>query len=158
MTARLVLRTWSLADVDAAFGLLGNDKTMGRMRAGRVDTRHDAEVWVSRRIEQQTQQGLTMFAMELRGTPGLVGACGLFPHNEAMELAYIVDHHHVGKGYATEAAQGVCAAARNDNPQVRIYATIRPDNRSSIAVAERVGLRLTSEFEDTAGALLLYKL
>jgi RimJ/RimL family protein N-acetyltransferase len=158
LTARLIMRAWTLDDVDAAFGLLGNSLTMGRMRAGRADKHEDARVWVARRIEQQAESGLTMWAVERRDVPGLVGACGLFPHEAGLELGYIIDHRHVGNGYATEAAGAVCAAARDANPDSRVFATIRPDNLASISVAEHVGLRRTAEVADAVGSLLLFEL
>ena len=98
VTPRLMLRAWTDDDVDAAFELLGNDETMGRMRAGRARSREDAAVWVARRVEQQKAHGLTMWAVERRTEPGVVAACGLFPHDDGLELGYIVDHRHIGNG------------------------------------------------------------
>jgi len=152
LTPRLMLRVWSLADGDAAFALLGDPATMGRMRAGRAETRDDAAVWVARRVEQQAQHGLTMWAVERLAEPGmLIGACGLFPHDDGLELGYIVERRHVGQGFATEAAKSACVAAREEWPDRCIYATIRPANTASTRVAERVGLRLTGQITDDAG-------
>jgi RimJ/RimL family protein N-acetyltransferase len=156
LTPRLLVRAWTPADVDAAFGLLGNPTTMGRMRAGRADSLDDAATWVAKRIEQQVQTGLTMWAVERREAPGLVGACGIFPHEDGLELGYIVDHRHVGNGYAREVARAVCDCVRDERPGERIYATIRLDNAASIHVAERIGFRLTESSETSP--LLVYEL
>lgn len=158
VTVRLLLREWTQDDVDAAYALLGDAATMGRMRSGRADSRDDAAVWVSRRMEQQAEHGLTMWAVERRIHSGVIAACGLFPHDDGLELGYIVDHRHVGNGYATEAARAVCDAARNERPDERIFATIRPHNAGSIRVAENLGFRLGGEVTDEAGALLVYEL
>ena len=131
---------------------------MGRMRAGRADSRDDAAAWVAKRIEQQERTGLTMWAVERREASGLVGACGIFAHDDGLELGYIVDHRHVGQGYASEVARAVCDRVRVEHPSDRIYATIRPDNTASIRVAENVGFRLIGNLSDAAGSLLLFEL
>jgi RimJ/RimL family protein N-acetyltransferase len=87
----------------------------------------------------------------------LVGACGVFPQEGALELAYIISHLHRGRRYASEAAGLVIEALDNADIQVPVYATIRPDNVASRRVAEGLGLRCTEESTDDRGALLVYR-
>jgi len=157
VTSRLRLRAWTESDVDAVFALLGSDATMGTMRAGRVHSRTEALGWVRRRIDQQRLDGMTMWAMERQADDRLVGACGLFPQGEALELAYIVDHRYRRRGYATEAALAAVTAGAEAWPGSRIYATIRPDKEASRHVAERSGLRLQRQVADDFGDLLVYE-
>ena len=98
-----------------------------------------------------------MWALEQQADDRLVGACGLFPHGEALELAYIVDHRFRRRGYATEAALAVVAAAADARPRSLIFATIRPDKEASRRVAERSGLRLQQRVADDFGNLLVYE-
>ncbi len=87
-----------------------------------------------------------------------VGACGIFPHDDGLKLGYIVDHRHVGNGYAREVARAVCDRVRAERPGDRIYATIRPDNAASVRVAEHIGFRSAGDWPDDAGPLLVYEL
>lgn len=130
---------------------------MGEMRAGRVETLGEAEIWLSRRIEQQAEEGLTMWAVELLGGGQVVGACGVFPQESDLELAYIVDYRHQGLGYATEAATMVQSALSTLADSRPVYATIRPSNAASCKVAERLGLRVVEERHDDRGVLLVYR-
>ncbi len=129
---------------------------MGNMRAGRVHAMSEAEEWLHRRMRQQREHALTMWAVERRQDAQLVGACGLFPQDARLELAYIIDHRHRGSGYASEAARAAVAAGRARRPGWRIYATIRPNNPASVRVAESAGLQPAAPVEDDAGALLIY--
>ena len=157
LTSRLRLRAWTEGDVDAVFALLGSNATMGSMRAGRVHSRDEAAAWLRRRIDQHRVVGLTMWALEQQADDRLVGACGLFPQGESLELAYIVDHRFRGRGYATEAAIAVVTEGAQARPGSRIYATIRPGKAASQVVAERSGLRPRERITDDFGDLLVYE-
>ena len=157
-TARLRLRAWRAHEAEAVLGLLGDDATMGTMRAGRVHSLDEAEEWLRKRLIQQEQQGLTMWAVERQLDSVVVGACGLFPKEDRLELAYIIDHRYRLNGYAAEAAGAAVATGQAVRPGARIYATIRPDNEGSIRVAETVGLEPVGRVEDDFGSLVVYEL
>lgn len=157
-TARLRIRDWRADEAQAVFGLLGSDATMGTMRAGRVHFPDEAQEWLQKRLAQQEQHSLTMWAVERRLDGVLVGACGLFPQEGRLELAYIIDHRYRRLGYAAEAARAAVAAGQAVRPGLRIYATIRPGNTASIGVAKAVGLRPAGTVEDEFGALAVYDL
>lgn len=106
----------------------------------------------------KSNTGLTMWAVERYLDGLLVGACGLFPQDDQLELAYIIDHRYRRQGYAAEAASAAVAVGRAVRPGWRIYATIRPDNAGSIRVAEIVGLHPTATVEDEFRALAVYDL
>ena len=155
---RLRLREWRADEAQAAFDLLGSDDTMGTMRASRVHSIQEADEWLRKRLAQQQEHGLTMWAVERRCDGVLVGACGLFPQPDRLELGYIIDHRYRRQGYATEAAKAAVAAGQEARPGCRIYATIRPHNRASVGVAEAVGLHGTGTLEDDLGQLLVFDL
>lgn len=99
-----------------------------------------------------------MWAVERLADEGLIGACGVFPHAERLELAYIIDHRYRCRGYATEAARAAVEAGQEARPGCTVYATIRPQNRASIRVAEAVGLRARQTVSDDLGDLVVYHL
>jgi RimJ/RimL family protein N-acetyltransferase len=53
---------------------------------------------------------------------------------------------HCGKGYATEGAKAMIDYAFNTLNAPKIVCTIRPMNKSSIAVAKRLGMVETGSF------------
>lgn len=151
-TPRLRLREWRPDEVAAVLALLGEPRTMGAdPGASRVTTMVQAEAWLQKRLTQQRVHRLTMWPVEHRLSSELVGACGLFPEREALELCYIVDHGHRHKGYAAEAASAAIAIGRAAHPGWRIYATIRPDNKASARVAAALGLHYVETTVDGHG-------
>jgi RimJ/RimL family protein N-acetyltransferase len=157
LTARLMLREWRSGEVDAVYGLLGSDATMGTGRAGRVHSLDEAQDWLGRRLQQQQEHGLTMWAAERQQDGQLIGACGLFPKDERLELAYIIDHRFWRSGYATEAARAALKAGAASRPAWPIFATIRPSNIWSLRVAETIGMRRAASVMDDRGELLVYE-
>ena len=61
------------------------------------------------------------------------------------ELGWIFDEAFWGNGYATEAAAGLARYAFAKYGISDLWADIRPENTSSIAVARRLGMRPTGE-------------
>ena len=75
-TKRLTLRPVTQDDVAAVFGILGDQATTANVSWGLSDL-GSAQRWVRRRMEQQGQFGLSMWAVELHAD-GLVGLVGFF--------------------------------------------------------------------------------
>ncbi len=94
---------------------------------------------MKRRIAQEREFGVSMWAVERMDTGELVGLCGFFPSDgPEMELGYVVHAEHWGKGYATEAVSAALEAARRAG--FKVWATIRSTNAASLAVARKVNL------------------
>jgi len=154
---RLRVRAWRDDEAADVMGLLGSDATMGETRAGRVHSADEAARWLQGRLRQQRERGLTMWAVERRADDVLVGACGVFPQQTELELAYIISHKYRGERYAAEAAGLVLAALRVASIEMPVYATIRPGNYALRRVAEGLGLRCAAERTDDRGPLLVYR-
>lgn len=96
--------------------------------------------------------GWVQFTVEELGTGRLVGDVGISPDDEdldVMKIGYTIAPTFQGNGYATEAV-GVLADYAFDSlgaEVVRAYADA--DNRPSIRVMEKLGLRLVERFEFT---------
>ena len=82
-------------------------------------------------------------------TNKLIGSCGLqnneIDHNMETELGYLLDPLYQGKGFALECAQYVLKYAKENLALSRIAAVIHPDNRSSINLAKKLGLKKEKE-------------
>ena len=74
----------------------------------------------------------------------LIGDCGCFVRelegNVELELGWHVRRDLWGKGYATEAAGYCIEYAFQKLDAERIIALVRPENRSSCRVAEKIGM------------------
>ena len=74
----------------------------------------------------------------------LIGVCSI--HIESPEylnasIGYIINKPYWGKGYATEATQGMVKFAFNTQGLHRVWATCRPDNLASAAVLRKAGMQ-----------------
>lgn len=84
------------------------------------------------------------WAIVLRENNSLIGAIGIrnwtMEHARA-EVGYVLARQHWGKGYASEALQAVLAFGFSRMELNRIEAKCVPENKGSIRVLEKSGLR-----------------
>lgn len=142
-TARLVLRPWALADVDAVYAY-ARDEEWSRFlhMVPRPYTRLHAERFVARQILFDRASHPT-WAVTLGGIPiGGVNLRMLAEHRLA-ELGYSIARAHWGRGIGTEAAGAALDAAFETWPElrrVRAFADAR--NTGSRRVLEKLGMTL----------------
>jgi [ribosomal protein S5]-alanine N-acetyltransferase len=142
-TRRLVLR--HLAPDDAGFILeLLNEAAFIRYIGDKgVRTLSDArEYLLHGPIESYARHGFGLYAACLRdGTP--IGMCGLVRRDGLADadvgFAFLARHRL--QGFAAESAAAVLAHARQALRLRRVVAITTPDNRGSIAVLEKIGLK-----------------
>ena len=79
----------------------------------------------------------------------VVGRCSL----DEPELAYELLRRYHGRGYATEAAQAMVAAAA-DTGRHRLWSTVRPWNTASLRVLEKTGFHLDRTIADDQGDVM----
>jgi [ribosomal protein S5]-alanine N-acetyltransferase len=141
-TPRLLLREFTLADVDGLEKVLGDPIAMEFYPAPfRTD---EVRAWIERNMAGYQKEGFGLWAMMLKASGELIGDCGCWAQvvegNKQIEVAYHVRRDHWGNGYATEAARSCMeyAFARLNVP--RVISMIRPENYRSRRVAEKNGL------------------
>ncbi len=155
LTRRTRLRPLAEGDVAAVHSILGDDATTADVSFGQPDLEATAS-YVERRMKQQQDHGFSMWAVELLESGEVVGLCGFFPGDDReLELGYVIRADHWGKGLATEAVSAAIDAAKAGDH--RVYATIRPTNLRSLAVAGRVGLIEQGQMSDDRGTLLVFR-
>ncbi|WP_105103631.1 GNAT family N-acetyltransferase [Microbulbifer pacificus] len=144
-TDRLQLRKLTDSDDDARFTLaLMNDPDFHRYIGDRgVRTVEDARSYLQRGpIAMYCEHGFGMLRVELKdGTP--IGQCGLLKRDglDDVDIGFAFLPEHRGRGYALEAAQGVMQWGESELGLTRIVAIATPDNRASLGLLERLGLR-----------------
>ncbi|MFF7339583.1 GNAT family N-acetyltransferase [Streptomyces sp. NPDC008163] len=154
-TPRLVLRRLRPEDAPALHELFSDPETH-TIGTGPVASLARTEEWIGRRNAFHAETGLVWYGVWLRGGGPLVGNCGVFAGRTGRagpEIGYEIRRSHQGRGLAAEAARAVLAEC--DAVGIpRVWATIRPRNAASLAVAARLGLVHAHTRADERGELL----
>jgi RimJ/RimL family protein N-acetyltransferase len=143
-TERLRLRSFREADLDAYAAICADPEVMRYLGDGRALSRADAWRQMALIIGHWTLRGYGLWAVEERATGALVGRLGFFKPEgwPGFELGWMLRRASWGRGYATEGAGRALPHAFTEMGRDHLISLIRPDNRASIRVAERLGERL----------------
>ena len=146
-TLRLLLREFAPEDADALGMVLRDPETM-RYYPAPYD-RSGVEQWIERNRQRYHDDGVGLWAMELKKTHELIGDCGIILQQVEGERLYEIGYHlrrdFWGQGLATEAAVACRDWAFAHLKITRVISLIRPENLPSRRVAERVGMTLWKE-------------
>jgi len=141
-TPRLILRSFSVSDLDRMAVLMANKDFM-RFSLG-VYGREQTAGFIERVGTRDRASLPSQFAVIYREDNELVGYCGFFLHVvdgvEELEIGYRIDPAYWGRGIATEAARAVRDHAFDDLHLPRVISLIHPDNLASRRVAEKNGM------------------
>lgn len=147
-TDRLILRRLVRADLTALYEIMRKPEVMYAWEQGF----HKSEVrrWLNRQLTRYYKDGYGYFAVILKDTGRLIGQAGIMKSEidgkEVTEVGYIFDNTIWGHGYATEAARACVRLASEKFGIQELYCTVRPENASSVAVAERLGMTRIGEY------------
>jgi ribosomal-protein-alanine N-acetyltransferase len=144
-TERLSLRELS-ADEDAEFILeLVNEPAWIRNIGDRgIRTREAARDYILNRIASSYElNGFGLYLVALKDSGEPAGICGLIKRDslDDVDIGFAFLERCWSKGYAVESAAAVMNHARRSLGLKRIVAITIPDNRGSIKVLEKIGLR-----------------
>lgn len=142
-TARLVLRQLEPRDSRFILELLNEAGFLRFIGDKGVRTLADAREYIQKGpIDSYLRHAFGLYAACLRdGTP--MGICGLVKRDGLadVDVGFAFLSRYTGKGYAVEAAAAVLAHAHQQLQIRRVVAITAPDNLSSIAVLEKIGLK-----------------
>ena len=160
-TERLVLRLLTMADLDVLATLYRDPEVRRYFPDGTrtyEETRAELE-WI---IEvYYGRYGYGLWATVLKESGAFIGRCGLLPWEidgrTEVEVAYLLDKEHWGRGLATEAARGIAGHAFSTLPVDRLICLVDPENAASRRVAEKVGMTLLwDDYVDEEGPAHVY--
>lgn len=142
-TERLVLRGFEARDLDAYAAMCADPEVMRHIGDGGPVDRAAAWRQMALFLGHWPLRGFGMWALEERASGRLVGRAGyLQPEGwPGTELGWLLGREWWGQGLAAEA----CRAALAQREALGIGALIsliRPDNRRSAALAQRLGATL----------------
>ncbi|HLX77316.1 MAG TPA: GNAT family N-acetyltransferase [Acidimicrobiales bacterium] len=102
-----------------------------------------AEIQLKRMTDRPSQRGWCARLVVMNDDDLVIGDCGF--HGPPMdvgraEIGYKILEAYRGRGYATEAVRGLVDWAKSQGARA-VYASVSPDNGSSLAVVNKVGFR-----------------
>jgi [ribosomal protein S5]-alanine N-acetyltransferase len=154
LTARLLLRRPTEADIDAIFEIQGDPRACFHNPSDRLSQREGAEELYRRWDEQWERCGYGYWVVRRLGSDVPLGFCGVKPMElngmKVLNLFYRFSPSAWGQGLASETAIAVAGWALRAVPDLPLIARVRPGNVASQRVAIRAGL-IRAEHLDTTG-------
>ncbi len=148
VTSRLRLRDFVPADFDAIHAYSSDPRVTKFLFFGPRDVDSTAD-YLEGLLASQAEIPRTRFelAVEESGSGRVIGACDLsLIERNVVDLGYMLGIEDWGKGYATEIALALVDAAFFDLRADRVISTVDVNNRASIRVLEKIGMRWEAVF------------
>lgn len=147
-TARLRLRDF--VDTDgAAIHAYSSDPRVTKFLFFGPRDEDDAADYLEGLLASQLERPRSRFELAVEETASgrVIGACDLsLIERNVVDLGYMLGVPDWGKGYATEIARALVEAAFADLRVERIISTVDVNNRASIHVLEKIGMRWEAVF------------
>ena len=152
-TTRLVLRRLRSTDCATMFEYRSHPD-VAKHQMWVPETVEEVRDFVARleNLEPDVPGTWFQLAITQRDSGEMVGDCGLhFPGGEPaqVEVGITLSPDQQGKGYATEAMRAVLDYVFKSLNKHRVYARVDPLNRRSVALMERIGMRLEGHLRES---------
>lgn len=145
-TERLVVRPYTMTDVEDAFRIYSNAEVMRYLGGNSVpfSDLDDARHRLTKLVEGNPADAkLANRAIERKEDRRVIGTLILkpFPESQDVEIGWHLAQDVWGNGYATEASKGGMDYAFNRAGVEELFAIVLPENSKSIHVAHRLGMK-----------------
>ncbi len=152
---RLGFRTWSLDDLDLAYGLWG-DFEVTKLFDGRGPlSREQVKAKLLQEVAAQSAHGIQYWPFFRLESGEHLGCAGLRPYDTAksvFEIGFHIRSSHWRKGYATEASRAVMQYAFTVLKVKGLFAGHNPKNSVSSKLLLKLGFNYThDEFYEPTG-------
>ncbi len=160
-TDQLILRHLTTDDDDFILELLNTPSFIQNVGDKEVRTTEDARKYLlDGPISSYEQFGLGLYLVVLRSQDRPIGICGLIrrPHLSDVDSGFALLPRFWGNGYACEAATATLEYGQKTAGLGRIVAFTLPENKGSIRVLEKIGLKYEDRItlSDDDAELCLY--
>lgn len=144
-TARLTLRQFTLADVDALHQILQTPDILRYFPTPGTPTYERTERIVTRQLEQWQRMGYGWWALTTPSDGRLIGWCGLqfLPETNETEVGYLLAQPFWGAGLATEAARAALNYGFDHFTFPEVIGITHPGNIASQRVLQKAGMQFT---------------
>jgi len=143
-TPRLVIRRLDAADAPFILRLLNEPSFLENIGDRGVRSVDDALVYLTKGpFASYAQHGFGLFHVALKRGGETIGMCGLLSRDwlEAPDIGFAFLPEFWSNGYAHESSLGVIDWARHAHGITRVVGIVKPGNRGSIRVLEKLGMR-----------------
>ncbi len=142
-TERLLLREITLHDKQGMFQLHSNPEVQKYTGEPPVESIVEMELAIQARTKDYEKYGYGRWATFLKNEMQFVGWAGLayLPEFDEIDLGYRFFPNFWGMGIATEASHAILAYGFDKLQLERIIAIAMKDNKASIRVMEKVGMK-----------------
>ncbi len=159
-TDRLRLRRYRTEDVDELAAMFADAEHMRFYPA--TFTREQTQGWVAEQLERYERDGFGLLVAEDKTTGAVVGTFGpavrVVEDQRVVEIGWHVRPGWKGVGIAPEAAAAVRDWVFEHLPVDHVISLVRPENRPSVRVAEKIGMRVDREVEYHGLPHLVYRI
>lgn len=155
-TERLVLRDWSLDDVDAYAAIVADPEVMRFIGNGRPRDRSHAEAFVRTMMSHQETRGWMRFAIEHVASGRLMGFSGFDDKDGYLDFGWRLGRDFWGGGFGFEACSAALWVGRTAFGLTGIRAQSYPENAGSIRIMEKMGMTYVSEKQVDGRRLVVY--
>ncbi len=140
-TERLLLRKWKDEDAAAVADIYLKPEVMKFIPGGVWSPDRTARA-IARMRELDIEHGYGFYPVVVKSLGTIIGHCGLglLEQTPEIEVAYILDSPHWGRGYASEAVRAILTHGFSRLNIPRIVAVAFPENVRSIGVMRSVGM------------------
>lgn len=142
-TERLILRRLKPSDYDDLCEILQDSEVMYAYE--RPFSSEEVKEWLSKQFKRYEKYGFGLWAVILKENRELIGQCGLimqpWKEEEVLEIGYLFKKKYWHYGYATEAANFCKNYAFQYLKVKEVCSIIRDNNKASIRVALRNGMK-----------------
>lgn len=165
-TERLLLRLPQIEDAPGLLEAFADPEAMRFIGDGSTTGLAGAEEAVERWLERWNAWEIGMFVIERAEDARVLGRAGFLRWDpetweiggRETELGWGLARKHWGHGYATEAALAVRDWGIADRGLTRLISLIRPENKRSVRVAEKIGEQYEREVAVRSLPAMLYAL
>ena len=144
-TERLVLRGREPEDAEAIFRYASDPDVTPYMAWEPSKSLEDVWDFLDGLTAHNYEQEALDYGIASKASPReLIGSIGVYwnpRHHRVMDLGYVLDKEHWGRGYVPEAGRALIEYAFRTTPVERIFAPIFAENAKSRRAAEKMGLR-----------------
>lgn len=143
-TDRLILRHFTTADAPFILELLNDPSFIQNIGDRNVRTIADAESYITKGpVSSYEKNGFGLELVTLKETGESIGMCGLIKREtlEDVDIGYAFLPKFWSKGYGVESALGVLKYGQKVKGLKRIVAITLEENKGSVRVLERIGLK-----------------
>ena len=160
-TERLLIRPFTLNDIDAAYAVLEGHADVWKFDPGYQRTHEQRAALINKYATSNEPDGCGTVAATLKASGALIGYVGLqlyvLPREPLatpeVELYYKLGRAYWGQGYAAEACRAMIRFAFDEMRLARIVTITATENTASIKLLEALGMQIAPAPPSWAGSL-----